>query len=154
MSYRLTGEGYVVRDDGAKVPITSTPEFPNTNPDYLSYLEWLDQGNTPDPVPTPTAAEQRQLDHNRYKRRAEVQADLMAWMAADNMSRVRSGVWTVQQLTSLMDDPSVQAAQAYIATLSFELAAQAIASAETPLLTAEIKAAWVAKLQANFFLVP
>jgi len=83
-----------------------------------------------------------------------VQADLMAWMAADNMSRVRSGVWTVQQLTSLMDDASVQSAQAYMATLSFELAAQAIAAASTPLLTAEIKAAWVAKLQANFFLVP
>jgi hypothetical protein len=154
MSYRLTGEGYVVRDDGAKVPITTTPEFPNTNPDYLAYVAWLGAGNTPDPVPTPTAEEQRQLDQNRYKRRAEVQADLMAWMAADNMSRVRSGVWTVQQLTSLMDDASVQSAQAYMATLSFELAAQAIAAASTPLLTAEIKAAWVAKLQANFFLVP
>lgn len=105
----------------------------------------------PPPPPTPT---QRDLDEARYLKRARVQADLMSWMAADNMSRVRAGVWTVQQLTSLLDDPYVRAAQAYMATLSFELAAQAISAATTPLLTEDIKTSWVEKLQANFFLVP
>jgi hypothetical protein len=155
MSYRLTGEGYVIRvADGAKVPITTSVEFPNTNPDYLAYLAWLDAGNTPLPAAAPTAEEQLILDQNRYQKRAAVQAELMSWMAADNMSRVRSGVWTVPQLTSLLSDPAVQAAQTYMSTLSYELAAQAIASATTPLLTPEIKAAWVAKLQAHFYLVP
>lgn len=155
MSYRLTGEGYVIRiADGAKVPITTSAEYPNTNHDYLTYLAWLEAGNAPEPAPPPTADEQRVLDQNRYKRRAEVQAELMSWMAADNMSRVRSGVWTVSDLTGLMADPAVQLAQAYMATLSFELVAEAIQGATTPLLTPEIKADWISKLQAKFFLVP
>lgn len=155
MSYQLTREGYVIRlSDGAKVPITTSAEYPNTNPDYLAYLEWLEAGNTPSPVATPTAEEQRILDQNRYKSRAEAKDGLLAYMAADNMSRVRSGVWTVAQLTSLMDDPDIKDAQAYMSLLSFELAAQSIAAATTPLLTPEIKAAWIAKLQSNLFLIP
>lgn len=154
MSYQLTGEGYVIRDDGAKVPITNPVEYPNTNPDYLAYVQWLSAGNTPDPAPTPTAEEQRVLDQNRYRHRADVQAELMSWMAADNMSRVRAGVWTVPQLISLLDDPDLADAQQYMASLSYELAAQSIAAATTPLLTSEIKAAWISRLQANFFLVP
>lgn len=155
MSYRLTREGYVIRiSDGAKVPITTGVEFPNTNPDYLAYLAWLEAGNTPSPVAPPTADEQRILDQNRYKSRAEAKDGLLAYMAADNMSRVRSGVWTVAQLTSLMDDPDIKDAQAYMSLLSFELAAQSIAAATTPLLTQSIKAAWIAKLQSNLFLIP
>lgn len=54
MSYRLTGEGYVIRiADGAKVPITTSSEYPNTNSDYLAYLAWLEAGNTPTPAPKP-----------------------------------------------------------------------------------------------------
>lgn len=46
MSYQLTREGYVIRlSDGAKVPITTSAEHPNTNPDYLAYLAWLEAGN-------------------------------------------------------------------------------------------------------------
>lgn len=155
MSYRLTGEGYVIRiADGAKVPITTSAEYPNTNPDYLAYLQYLEAGNTPDLAPPPTADEQRVLDKDRYKRRAEAKDGLLAYMAADNMSRVRSGAWTVSDLTGLMADPAVQLAQAYMATLSFELVAEAIQGATTPLLTPEIKADWISKLQAKFFLIP
>ena len=52
--YRLTHEGYVVKDDDTKVPIADTPEFPNTNPDYLDYLAWRLQGNVPEPAASPT----------------------------------------------------------------------------------------------------
>lgn len=97
---------------------------------------------------------QFELDELRYQKRAQVLSDLMSYMAADNMSRVRSGVWTVPQLMSLLDDPAVKAAQTYMATLSYELAAQSIATATSPLLTAEIRSAWVGKLQAHFYLVP
>ena len=93
-------------------------------------------------------------DQARYTKRAAVKNELIAWMAADNMSRVRSGEWTVPELTSLMSDPAVSAATAYMSTLSYELAAQAISSAATPLLTPEIKATWVAKLQEHFYLEP
>ncbi|MDO9252634.1 MAG: hypothetical protein Q7U48_13925 [Hydrogenophaga sp.] len=97
---------------------------------------------------------QYEKDIRRYQRRASVKDQLMAFMAADNMSRVRSGAWTVPDLTGLIDDPAVAAAQSYMDTLSYELAAQAIGAATTPLLTAEIKANWVAKLTEHFYLVP
>lgn len=103
--------------------------------------------------PTPSYT-QFELDQMRYQKRAMVQADLLAYMAADNMSRVRSGVWTVSDLTGLMDDPAIKTALSFMSTLSYELATQAIMAATNPLMTEEIKADWVAKLQANFFLVP
>lgn len=93
-------------------------------------------------------------DEARYKRRAAVKDGLIAFMAADNMGRVRGGTWSVADLTSLMSDPAVAAANAYMSTLSFELAAQAILAASSPLLTPEIKAVWVGKLQDHFYLVP
>lgn len=106
------------------------------------------------PPPAPPAPTQRELDELRYKKRAEVKDQLVAWMAADNMSRARSGIWTVADLTSLMADPALTAANAYMQTLSYELAAQAIAQSSNPLLTPAIKGAWVAKLQEHFYLVP
>lgn len=109
---------------------------------------------TPEPEPEPEPPTQFELDQRRYQKRAAVQSELIAWMAADNMSRVRSGTWTVAQLTSLMSDPALQAANAYMSTLSYELAAQAISQATNALMTPAIKAAWVAKLTEHFYLEP
>ena len=95
---------------------------------------------------------QFERDQARYAKRAAAKDGLLAYMAADNMSRVRSGEWTVTQLTSLMADPALAAANAYMSTLSFELAAQAIAQAQTPLLTPSIRADWIARLQGAFYL--
>ena len=95
---------------------------------------------------------QFEKDQSRYTKRAAVKDELVAYMAADNMSRVRSGVWSVADLTALMDDPAVVAANALMGTLSFELAAQQINAAATPLLTPEIKADWVSRLEAHYYL--
>ena len=102
--------------------------------------------------PAPPEPSQFDRDKSRYEKRAAVKDQLLAWMAADNMSRVRSGAWTVQDLTALLADPAVAAANQFMSTLSFELAAQAIASASTPLLTPAIRADWVARLQAHFYM--
>lgn len=115
----------------------------------ITEAEAVEIANPPQPTPT-----QFELDQRRYQKRAAVQSELISWMAADNMSRVRSGVWTVADLTSLMADPALAAANAYMQTLSYELAAQAIAQSTNPLLTQAIKDAWVAKLQEHFYLVP
>lgn len=145
----------IINDTSARhVPSGTVFPIPAVESYGHDYQRWIDEGNTPEPAPVATAPTQFDLDQNRYQKRAGVQAELMSWMAADNMSRVRSGVWTVQQLTSLLSDPAVQAAQTYMSTLSYELAAQSIAAATTPLLTPEIKAAWVAKLTDHFYLVP
>ena len=50
-TYKLTGENYVIKDGETKVPIANTPEFPNTNPDYLAYKAWLAAGGVPEPAP-------------------------------------------------------------------------------------------------------
>lgn len=115
---------------------------------------WLfndDEFTPPSPPPGPS---QFDLDKARYEKRAAVKDELLAWMAADNMSRVRSGVWTVQDLTALLADPAVAAANQFMSTLSFELAAQAIAQASTPLLTPAIRSDWISRLQSHFYLVP
>ena len=104
------------------------------------------------PAPPPPEPSQFDRDEARYRKRAAVKDTLLAYMAADNMSRVRSGTWTVADLTALLADPAVATANACMGTLSFELAAQAIASASTPLLTPEIRADWIARLQAHFYL--
>ena len=106
------------------------------------------------PAPPPPGPSQFDLDKARYEKRAAVKDELLAWMAADNMSRVRSGVWTVQDLTALLADPAVAAANQFMSTLSFELATQAIAQANTPLLTPAIRSDWISRLQSHFYLVP
>lgn len=50
MTYKLTHDGYVIKDGHITVPITDTPDFPNTNPDYLEYCQWLKDGYEPDPA--------------------------------------------------------------------------------------------------------
>lgn len=127
--------------------VVAVPGHDAQQPDEIvpGVIDWP----VPEPVPS-----QRELDELRYKRRAGVRDELIAWMAADNMSRVRSGEWTVFDLTGLMADPALQEANAYMATLSYELAAQAIGQATNPLMTQEIKDAWIAKLTEHFYLVP
>lgn len=58
--YQLTFENYVIREDGAKIPIHESEEFPNENQDFLAYKDWLAQGNTPypaDPATEPVPVE-------------------------------------------------------------------------------------------------
>lgn len=147
-TYKLTGENYVIKDGAMNVPTLDVPGF-GAHPETLAYRAWLAAGGVPEPAPP---LPQFDLDQARYQKRAAVKDSLIAWMAADNMSRVRAGAWSVPELTSLMSDPAVAAANAYMSTLSFELAAQSILAATSPLLTPEIKAAWVGKLQEHFYL--
>lgn len=101
------------------------------------------------PVPT-----QFEKDQNRYVKRAAAKDGLIAFMAADNMSRVRSGVWTVPDLVALSSAPEMAALLGDVNTLSFELAVQRLSSISHPMLTPAIKADWAEKLTSHFYLVP
>lgn len=52
-AYKLTGEGYVIRDGNTKVPTVDNPDFPNINPDYLAYKQWRAEGGVPEPADPP-----------------------------------------------------------------------------------------------------
>ena len=140
---------------------TDVPEFFGTCPDESStqidgvlgvYLQADWETMRDDEMRARGPQTQFEKDQSRYQKRAAVKDELMAYMAADNMGRVRNGVWSVADLTSLLDDPAVVAANSLMGTLSFELAAQQISAATTPLLTPEIKADWVSRLEAHYYL--
>lgn len=115
-------------------------------------IGWSYDGEKFTPPPEPEGPSQFEKDQSRYAKRAAVKDELMAYMAADNMGRVRSGVWSVADLTSLLDDPAVVAANSLMTTLSFELAAAQINAATSSLLTPEIKADWTSRLEAHYYL--
>ena len=140
---------------------TDVPEFFGTCPDDADtqvdgvlgvYLQVDWETMREDEMAARGPQTQFEKDQSRYTKRAAVKDELMAYMAADNMRRVRSGAWSVADLTALLADPAVVAANALMGTLSFELAAQQIQAATTPLLTAEIKAEWVSRLEAHYYL--
>lgn len=54
--YKLSNENYVIQGD-IRFSVSDSPEHPNTNPHYLAYLEWVADGNTPEPADPPPEAE-------------------------------------------------------------------------------------------------
>lgn len=95
---------------------------------------------------------QHEKDLDRYTRRASVKDLIIAEMAAENMERVRSGVWTVADLVALTQDPILKEIILDILILSFELAYQKIDAITNDLITTEIKNHWKAKLASHFYL--
>jgi hypothetical protein len=146
--YQLNAAGSIIRlEDGAIIP----PD--ENNSDYKQYQSWVESDNVAQPadVLTPTQA---QLDYDRYIRRAQAKDKILAEFASENMSRIRAGTWTVPNLVELTQDSQLNLLLANINTLSFELAISSIQGITNPLITSEIKAGWVAKLQAHLYLVP
>ena len=57
-TYKLTGEGYVIKNGDTKVPTVDVPGF-DPHPETLAYREWLAAGGVPEPadaLPTPIPA--------------------------------------------------------------------------------------------------
>lgn len=106
---------------------------------------------TPPAPPEPPVLTPKEKDEIRFMRRASARDRIVAEFAAENMERIRNGVWTVPQLISLTQDTGLKALLDNINTLSFEIAASMLPGLTNSLLTTEIKAAWVAKLQAHFY---
>lgn len=104
-----------------------------------------------EPVPV-DPVDQYDKDKLRLKKRGLAVADLLAGMGADNLERVRSGVWTVQDLIDLNNHPVAKSVVSLVQMQSFELAVQVLVAADHPLLTPEIKAKWIADLEQHFYL--
>ena len=94
---------------------------------------------------------QKAKDKARYRERAKVKDELVVGICADNMERIRNGIWTVDQLVELTADQNFKNIQDDINSLSFELAQGKIMALSNPMITQEIKNEWVGRLQANLF---
>lgn len=101
---------------------------------------------------TPPAPSQKELDYNRYLKRAQAKDIIIAEMASENMERVRSGVWTVNDLINLTQDTELKLVLDDVNTLSYELAAGKVATITNSLITQQIKDGWIFKLQSHFYL--
>lgn len=98
-----------------------------------------------------TAVFYKEKDLAKYQKRAAVKDLIISEMATENMSRVRAGIWTVSDLINLTQDPTLKLVLDDISTLSFELAAQKLQTANNPLLTSDIKNKWILKLRGHFY---
>lgn len=102
-------------------------------------------------IPNTTEPSQKEKDFQKYLKRAAAKDKIIAEMASENMERVRTGIWTVQNLVDLTQDAELKRVLDDISTLSFELAAQKLQAINNPLLTTEIKNSWLQKLMSNFY---
>lgn len=100
---------------------------------------------------SPPTQSQEEKDLAKYQKRAAVKDLIISEMATENMSRVRAGIWTVSDLINLTQDPTLKLVLDDISTLSFELAAQKLQTANNPLLTSDIKNKWILKLRGHFY---
>jgi hypothetical protein len=116
------------------------------NFDYQQVQAFIDGGGVVAEAATKPTLE---LDTEKYLKRAAAKNQLMAEMAAMNVGRIKNGTWTVAQLTALMQDEQIKVLIAHMETLSFELAIGVIQGLTNPLITAEIKSAWTARLVAK-----
>jgi hypothetical protein len=99
----------------------------------------------------PVELTQGEKDLAKYLKRARVKDQIIAEMASENIGRIRSGVWTVAQLTSLTQDQELKLVLDDVSTLSYELSVQKVMATTNALITPEIKAGWVAKLMSHFY---
>ncbi|KQB59379.1 DUF4376 domain-containing protein [Acidovorax sp. SD340] len=93
-TYQLTNEGYVRRSDGVRISTYDTPENPNSNPDFLGYLQWRDAGGVPVPAELPPIEQRRAAVWERIKaerdRRASMGVKVGAhWFHSDQKSRTQ-----------------------------------------------------------------
>lgn len=104
------------------------------------------------PLRSLTSVEQFLKDKERFKKRYESIGEIMSTMAAGNMERVRTGVWTTSQLISLTQDDQLDDILNDIYSVSFEIAHTKIDLITNELITNEIKESWKALLYENFYL--
>jgi len=132
------------------IEVLTTEELENTIIDMSEeskiYLRNMFNG-----VPNTYTPTQKEIDYQKYLKRAAAKDKIIAEMASENMERVRNGIWSVANLISLTQDTDLKHVLDDINTLSFELAMSKLQTITNPLLTAEIKLAWITKLQNNLY---
>lgn len=139
-TYKLTGEGYVIRDGDTKVSTVNTPQFPNRNPDFVAYQAWLAEGNSPlsaAPPPDELAeTRKRAFDEVREMRAPMLNAVtgiMVNALADEDQAVVEEAQIIRQKLLDITADAALNAATTYEEMrLAGQLAYRRIAKAATP----------------------
>ncbi len=99
-----------------------------------------------------SAALQKEKDRERFRKRADVKDEILISIAANNMERVRQGVWTVPELVGLTQDAQLKDLLDDINTLSYEIAYSKVDALTSPALNQDIKNEWKGLLYGHFYL--
>lgn len=111
MIYKLTNSSTVLRNDGACIPADPA------NADYVEYLAWLADGNTPEPVDAPPPPEPTLLEQIRALEAAK--ADATAKVVRQTLLRaaVEKAMERPEVVAMLQDYPAEEVKAQVISTL-------------------------------------
>lgn len=118
---KLINEHCVVAVAGGlemRISTFDTPEFPNTNPDYLAYLQWLADGGVHEPADASSIAAllEQAKDELRELRKPMLDAvNGIGWRASmtGNTALSDEAVVLSQALLDITADPALNAATTY-----------------------------------------
>lgn len=94
----------------------------------------------------------KEKDRIAMAKRAEVKDMIIGEIGSDNKERLRSGIWTYDQLVDFLASSECKSALDDINGLSFELAQGKIMAITNPIVTMDIKLKWINTLKENLFL--
>lgn len=102
-SYQETNSAGVLRSDGLYISTHNSFEFPNTNPDYLAYMDWVEKGGIASPA-TPLPADELQAKlHSDLA--AEYERRMQVLSAPYPQSERESWPVQTQEAKALMENP-------------------------------------------------
>jgi len=121
LTYKLINEHCVLAVAGdleMRISTFDTPEFPNTNPDYLAYKQWLAAGGVPEPADASSIAAllEQAKDDLRELRKPMLDAVIgIGWRASvtGNTALSDEAVVLSQALLDITADPALNAATTY-----------------------------------------
>lgn len=120
-TYKLINEHCVLAVAGGlevRISTFDTPEFPNTNPDYLAYKAWLVAGGVPEPADASSIAallEQAKDDLRELRKPMLDAVNGIGWRASmtGNITLANEAVALADALLDITADSALNAATNY-----------------------------------------
>lgn len=94
----------------------------------------------------------KEKDRIAMEKRAQIKDALIGEIASENKERLRTGIWTYNDLVTFLNSEESKKVMNEINGLSFELAQGSIMTIVNPIITMDIKLQWVQRLKDNLFL--
>jgi len=106
MKYKIYGTGVVDTADGSIIPNTET------NPDWVIYLAWVAEGNTPDPEFTDPEIDARRIAEIKKTAGTKIVEIMPEWKQRNNLARVLELLAMVTDVTGLPTEDQTELADA------------------------------------------